>query len=124
MEEIAMKDGDIMLTAYGDISLEFTDDDDIIQMANHSIATIKTENIFHRDYGNDAHNHRLKLSRSGYAMVEGCAKDAILYADPRVEEVTYIKASKGDEYATCDIEYTLTTKDGRILSSMTTINIL
>lgn len=124
MIDIAMNNGDLIANGFGDISIEFTDEDDIIQMANSAINTIKGENIFHNEYGNDAWNRRLKQSESGYRIIESCSKDAILHADNRVADVVSITATKGDGYGDCKIEYILSTIDGRIVSSNTNINIL
>ena len=124
MIDVALDNGDLITNNFGDILLEFTDEDDIIQMANSAISTIKGENIFHIDYGNDAWNRRLKISESGFAIVEACSRDAIIFADKRVSDVTSITATKGDGYGECHVAYTLLTTDGRSISSSTNINIL
>ena len=122
--DIALDNGDLIPNGFGDISLEFTDEDDIVQMANSAINTIKGENIFHLEYGNNAWNQRLKQSESGYNIVAACSKDAILHADNRIIEVIDISASKGDGYGECIVTYVLRTIDGRKISSSTNINIL
>ena len=124
MIDVAMNNGDIMVSEYGDILLHINDDDNIIQMANSAINTIKSENIFHPDFGNDAWNKRLKISESGFSAVEAYAKEAILHASAEIAEVTSIEASKGEGYGECTIAYTLLTSSGRRISSSTNINIL
>lgn len=121
---VAMNNGDLVISGYGDLSLHITDDDNVIQMANSAIYTIKGENIFHSEYGNDAWNKRLKIAESGFSTVESCAKDAILHALPEVMDVKSIKATKGEGYGECNINYTLVTFDGRTISGSTHINIL
>ncbi len=127
MIDVAMSDGDLTVSEYGDISLELTDDDDIIQMSNNAINTIKGELIeLHPDFGNDAFNQRLKLSNNGYAIVEECATTAIMDADTeeRIDEVSDISAYKGNSIGECCINYTLLLADGRTISSSTSINVL
>lgn len=124
MIDVAMNGGDLIANGFGDISLEFTDDDDIIQMANSAINTIKSENIFHQEYGNDAWNKRLKIAESGFDVVEALSKEAMLAADDRIMEIVSIHAGKGNEYGECFIEYVILTHDGRSISSSTNINIL
>ena len=124
MIDLALKGGDLIISPLGDISLHLTDDDNIIQTANLAIAIAKGGNIFHRDYGNDAWNKRLKISESGFNTVEIYSKEAILHASSEIAEVTSIKASKGEGYGECIVAYTLVTVDGRVISSSTGINIL
>lgn len=122
MIDVAMAGGDLVVSN-GDLMLDINDDYDIIQMANNTINTVLHENIFHLDYGNDAWNKRLKIAESGFATIESDAKAAILHADNRVMEVLSIKASKGDNYGECMVQYTLMIVDGRTISSSTSINI-
>lgn len=124
MIDMALNGGDLIVNDVGDIMLNLSDDDNIIQMANSAINTIKGENIFHPEYGNDAWNQRLKIAESGFEIVEECAKDAILDAIEEVDDVTSIDAIKGEEYGDCIINYTLLMEDGRIISNSTNINIL
>lgn len=123
MIDVAMAGGDFVVSAEGDLMLDINDDYDIIQMANNTINTILTENIFHQDLGNNAWNKRLKIAESGFTVVQDDSKAAILHADHRVAEVLSIVASKGDNYGECSIKYTLMTVDGRTISSSTSINI-
>ena len=124
MIDMALRGGDLVVSTNGDISLLNNDDNNIIQMANSAISTIKGENIFHLSYGNDAWNKRLKISDSGFRTVEVCAKEAILNAVSEVSEVSNIEAIKGDEYGECIIKYTLLTDTNKSISSSTSINIL
>lgn len=124
MIDTAMENGDLIVSDYGDLLLHLSDDDNIIQMANNAVYTIRGENIFHSEYGNDAHNKRLKLSRSGFDIIEACAKEAILHGVPEVSEVVSINANKGIGYGECIINYVLLTNNNKRISSSTTINIL
>lgn len=124
MIDLAIKDGDFIVSPLGDISLLLTDDDNIIQTANLAITIAMGDNIFHEDYGNDAFNKRLKLAESGFHTVEICAKEAILHASSEVAEVASISASKGEGYGECIVAYTLVTVSGKTISSSTSINIL
>ena len=124
MIEVAMRDGDIVVSDLGDIALHLADDDNIVQMANAAIYTIKGENIFHTEFGNDAWNRRLKLSDSGYRTVEACAREAILHYSEEIHDVVSITAEKGSANNECNISYTLMTVDGRTISSRTTISIM
>lgn len=122
MQDVAMAGGDLVISN-GDLSLDLTDEYDIIQMANNIIATVFGENPFHIDIGNDAWNKRLKIDDSGFAIVEADAKEAILHIDDRVIEVLDIKASAGDNYGECVVAYTLMTTDNRVISSSTSISL-
>ena len=124
MIDMALRGGDLIVSSNGDISLLSNDDDNIIQMANSAISTIKGENIFHLPYGNDAWNKRLKIADSGYRTVEVCAKEAILSAVTEVSEVSSIEAIKGEAYGECIIKYTLLTVTNKLISSSTSINIM
>ena len=122
MQDVAMTGGDLVINN-GDLSLDLTDEYDIIQMANNIIATVFGENPFHVDIGNDAWNKRLKIDDSGFATVEADAKEAILHIDNRVMEILDIKASAGENYGECIVAYTLMTVDGRIITSSTSISL-
>lgn len=122
MQDVAMTGGDLVINN-GDLSLDLTDEYDIIQMANNIIATVFGENPFHVDIGNDAWNKRLKIDDSGFATVEADAKEAILHIDDRVMEILDIKASAGENYGECIVAYTLMTVDGRIITSSTSISL-
>lgn len=125
MIDIALNNGDLIANSYGDISLEFSDDDDIIQMLNSAINTIKGENIFHTEYGNDAWNKRLKIADSGFATIEACARDTMMdVAGDLISEITYINASRGEGRNECILSYEVLTEDDRTISSSTNINIL
>lgn len=122
MQDVAMAGGDLVINN-DDLSLDLTDEYDIIQMANNIIATVFGENPFHVDIGNDAWNKRLKIDDSGFATVEADAKEAILHIDDRVMEILDIKASAGENYGECIVAYTLMTVDGRIITSSTSISL-
>ena len=124
MIDMAINNGDFIVSDYGDISLHFSDQDNIIQMANSAISTSKGENIFNPEYGNDAWNTRLKSSDSGLAIIEDCVKEAILNASDEIEEVALVEVYRGDGYGECIISYTLITVNGESISSSTNINIL
>lgn len=125
MIDVAMKNGDLVASDYGDILLHLSDDDNIIQMANNAIYTIKGENIFHPGYGDDAWNKRLKISQSGFDTVNACVKEAILHGVPEVSEVVSVNSAKSEEnVGECVVSYILLTNNGKRISSSTTINIL
>jgi hypothetical protein len=96
MQDIAMIDGDLVVTDLGDLAITASDNDDVIQMANNNIMTRLGENIHHPEVGNDVYNKRLKITSSGLAEVESDSKNAILN-DTRVSDVYNILAYAGDE---------------------------
>ena len=123
MIDIAMNNGDLIATDFGDIALVNSEIDDIIQTANNNIQTIKGEIIFHSEIGNDAYNRRLKMAESGLRIVEECCVDCITNGDSRIADVVSISAVIGDEYGECDITYKLLTTDGTFIDSSISINI-
>jgi hypothetical protein len=122
MQDIAMIDGDLVVTDLGDLAITASDNDDVIQMANNNIMTRLGENIHHPEVGNDVYNKRLKITSSGLAEVESDSKNAILN-DTRVSDVYNILAYAGDNYGECIIEYALTTVDGSKLDGRVSVNI-
>lgn len=124
MIDVAMNNGDLVASSNGDLLLLHTDDDNIIQMCNHAVYTVKDELIFHLGYGNDAWNRRLKISESGFQTVSECAKEAILHGVSEVADVPKISARQGINHNDCLVEYTVFTIDGKSLSSSISINLL
>lgn len=123
MIDVALIGGDLIASTFGDIALTNSNNDDIIQSANNNIMTISGENYLHPTIGNMAYNRRLKISDSGFRQIESDSKDAILFGDTRVKEVTYISASNGANYGECNIEYRLKTIEDIILDGRISINI-
>lgn len=129
MIDVAMKNGDLIVSDYGDLLLHLSDDDNVIQMANNAIHAIKGESIFHPQNGNDAWNRRLKLSQSGFDTINACVKESILHCVPDVSDVVSVVSTRGetdngDYNGECVVSYILLTNDGKRISSSTTINIL
>lgn len=124
MIDLVLNNGDFVISNYGDISTHLSSDDNIIQMINSAINTIKGENIFHSEYGNDAWNQRLKMVQSGYDIIKSCTKEAILPAVQDISEIISIDVVRGNENGECIISYVVLMSDGRTISSNTSINIL
>lgn len=124
MIDLMINGGDLVVSEFGDLSLLQSDEDNIIQTANLAICTRKGSNIFHPEYGNDVWNRRVKMSESGFRIVEACSKDAILNSSNEILDVTSIRASRGNAARECNINYTLSTVNGRLVSGITSINIL
>lgn len=124
MADLVLDGGDFVVSNHGDLLLHTSADDNIIQMANSAISTALGENIFHLGYGNDAWNKRLKMSRSGFDVIESCSKEAILSSNSDITDVISIEATKGNGDGECIVGYTLLTSDGKTISSKTSINIL
>lgn len=125
MSDIALTNGDIAASNFGDI-LIVNDNDDIIQMAINNILTISGSNEFHPNIGNTVHNGRYKLSENGLNDIANQCKNAILQ-DHRVENVIEIIAkniSTPENYGLCDISFVLITTDGIQLNSRVAISIL
>ena len=124
MSDIALINGDIMASSFGDI-LIVNDNDDIIQMAINNIMTIYSTNEFHTNIGNMVYHSRHKLSERGLQEIASYCKDAIMQ-DYRVANVIEIIArnnSTPDNYGQCEISFVLITVNGAQLSSSTTITL-
>ena len=125
MSDIALINGDIVASNFGDI-LIVNDDDDIIQMAINNIMTIYGTNEFHPNIGNTIYNGRYKMSENGLREIAARCSDAILL-DHRVANVIEIIAkniSTPDNYGLCQISFVLITIYGTQLSSNTVISAL
>ena len=124
MSDIALINGDIAASSFGDIFI-IDDDADIIQMAVNNIMTIQGANEFHTEIGNTVYNDRFKMSQRGLEDIAGRCKNAILN-DYRVQSVLEIIAkniSTTDNYGLCEISFVLLTIYGRQLSSNVTITL-
>lgn len=118
MSDIALINGDIVASNFGDI-LVINDDDDIVQMAINNIRTIFGANQFHPNTGNTVYNDRFKMSERGLEDIAARCKSAILQ-DPRVQNVLEIVArniSTQKDYGLCDISFVLLTTYGKRLNS-------
>lgn len=122
MSDIALINGDIMASNFGDI-LIVNDEDDIIQMAKNNIMTIYGSNEFHPTIGNTVHNNRFKMSERGLEDIAKRCKEAILqdYRVTSVLEVTAKNVSTIENYGSCNISFILETNNGIQLSSDVTI---
>lgn len=124
MADIALTNGDIVVSSFGDL-LTINDDDDIIQTAINNILTIKGTNEFHPELGNDAHTSRYKISERGLNELANRCKDAILQ-DIRVTSVIEVVVeNNGTESSNNlgNVSFILVTNSGRQLSSSTSIEI-
>jgi hypothetical protein len=125
MSDIALINGDIVASNFGDILIA-NDNDDIIQMAINNIMTIHGTNEFHPNIGNMVYNERYKMSENGLKEIASRCKDAIM-SDYRVANVIEIIAkntSTLENYGLCDISFVLITVDGTQLSSSVSIQLV
>ena len=121
MSDIALINGDILASNFGDI-LVVDDSNDIIQMAINNIMTIYGANEFHPDIGNTVYGGRYKMTENGLKEIASRCKDAIL-SDYRVANVIEIIAknvSTPENYGQCEISFTLITIYNTQLSSSVT----
>lgn len=124
MSDIALVNGDISASSFGDI-LIVDDDADVIQMAVNNIMTIYGANEFHKEIGNTVYNDRFKMSERGLMDIAGRCKNAIL-SDYRVQNVLEIvakNASTPGNYGLCKVSFVLLTTYGKELSSNVTITL-
>lgn len=119
---MALVDGDIITSSFGDI-LTIDDNEDIIQTAVNNILTVKGDNILHPEIGNDAHNNRYKMSTRSFNEIAERCKEAILQ-DVRVDSVLEVLVVK-DKYISnaCNVSFVLVTTSGRQLYSGASITI-
>lgn len=124
MSDIALINGDIMASNFGDI-LVVNDDDDIIQMAINNIMTIHGSNEFHPNIGNTVYNDRFKMSERGLQDIASRCKNAILqdYRVRNVLEITARNVSTPQNYGLCEISFVLLTTYDKELSSNVTITL-
>lgn len=124
MSDIALVNGDIMASRFGDI-LVVNDNDDIIQMAINNINLIYGENQFHPNMGNTVYGGRHKMSENGLVRIANECKSAILqdYRVANVVEVVARNISTPQNYGLCDISFVLITVYGEQLNSNVTIQI-
>lgn len=124
MSDIALINGDISASSFGDISI-IDDDADVIQMAVNNIMTIYGANPFHVNLGNTVYNNRFKMSTRGLEDVANRCKNAILN-DYRVQNVLEIIAKNAGTITNpglCEVSFVLLTTYGKELSSNVTITL-
>lgn len=124
MSDIALINGDIMASNFGDI-LVVDDNNDIIQMAINNILLVYGTNQFHPNIGNTVYNYRYKMSENGLKEIASRCKSAIMQ-DPRVANVIEVIArniSTLQDYGLCDISFILITTSGTQLNSSVTVQI-
>lgn len=124
MSDIALINGDIMASNFGDI-LVVNDNDDIIQMAINNIMTIYGANEFHTNIGNMVYHNRHKMTERGLIEIASQCKDAIMqdYRVANVIEIIARNASTPGNYGLCNISFVLITVNGVQLSSDVTITL-
>lgn len=120
MADIALVNGDIITSSFGDI-LTIDDDEDIIQTAINNILTIKGDNIMHPELGNNAHNNRYKMSTRSFNEIAERCKEAILQ-DIRVASVLEVLVVN-DKFISnaCNVSFVLITVDDKQLSSSASV---
>lgn len=125
MSDVALINGDIAVSTFGDI-LVVNDDDDIIQMAINNIMTIYGANEFHSNIGNTIYNGRHKMSENGLIEIANKCKDAILqdYRVANVIEIIARNVSTPENYGLCSISFVLITTYGVQLNSNVTVSVL
>lgn len=120
--DIQLTNGDFVKSLYGDIAV--VSDDDILQTAINNIMTIYGEMEQHPELGNTAFVTRMKLSEMNMKTISDACSVAVLQ-DSRINKVTSMIAVKSTKiYGQCDINFTLITNDGKLLSSATSINVI
>ena len=124
MSDIALINGDILASNFGDILIA-DDNSDIIQMAVNNIMTVYGANQFHPNIGNTVYNDRYKMSENGLKEIASKCMNAILldYRVANVIEVVARNASTLENYGLCDISFALVTIHGTQLSSSVTIQL-
>lgn len=121
MIDVMMNSRDLVATEFGDIALVQSNNNDILQSVNNNLLTVKGENIFHPDVGNDVFNRRLKLSDTHIEIIKNDCKNAILF-DNRVSDVKSIII---DDIGSgiYDVTYVIVTSSGDILDSRISLDI-
>lgn len=124
MSDIALVNGDIVGSIFGDV-LVINDDDDIIQMAINNIKLIYGANEFHPNMGNTVYGSRYKMSENGLEEIATKCKNAIMqdYRVSNVIEVIAKNISTSQSYGLCDISFVLVTIYGTQLNSNITIQV-
>ena len=122
MADIYLDNGEIIPTMFSDITV-VNGDDEILQMAIHSIRTFFGENEYHPEIGNKIYTRRLKVLDSGADTIVSDCTSAILQ-DDRVRSVDemsvyYDKENKHN----LEVEFTLTTSTGSVISGTVQIQI-
>lgn len=122
MADIYLDNGELAPTMFGDIAT-VDGDDEILQMAIHSIRTVLGENQFHIDIGNKIYERRLKvMDNDADTIVHDCS--TAIMQDDRVQRVVEMKVYRDDvDRHNLDIEFTLTTVSGSTISSTVQIQI-
>lgn len=122
MADIYLDNGELAPTMFGDIAT-VDGDDEILQMAIHSIRTVLGENQFHTDIGNKIYERRLKvMDNDADTIVHDCS--TAIMQDDSVQQVVEMKVYRDDtDRHNLDIEFTLTTVSGSTISSTVQIQI-
>ena len=122
MIDLLLRNGDLALDGYGDISLCGGESDDIIQTANNNIMLRFANNMYHRELGNKIFTSRVKLNSSGMETVAHESSVAILDGDNRVSDIKSITATVSGKNE-CTIDYALTLTNGNMVDGRASINI-
>lgn len=122
MIDLLLRNGDLVLDGYGDISLCGGESDDIIQTANNNIMLRFANNMYHRELGNKIFTSRVKLNSSGMETVAHESSVAILDGDSRVSDIKSITATVSGKNE-CTIDYVLTLTNGNMVDGRASINI-
>lgn len=122
MADIYLDNGELAPTMFGDIAT-VDGDDEILQMAIHSIRTVLGENQFHTYIGNKIYERRLKVMDNDADTILHDCSTAVMQ-DDRVQQVVEMKVYRDDtDRHNLDIEFTLTTVSGSTISSTVQIQI-
>lgn len=121
MGDIALVNGDIVVSQFDDISLVLDDNEDILQQAINNINTIYGEVIDHPTIGNMLFNNRNKI-KSDLSDIETYCEDAIS-SDERIDSVEDIVATRVKDTDMVNISFTLLTIYGDTISSSSNISI-
>lgn len=123
MADIYLDNGELASTMFGDIAIVTNEDDDVLQMAIHSIQTIFGENQFHDSIGNKVFSRRLKVTDLDADIIATDCSNAILQ-DDRVRSIQDMKIYADDkDKHNLEIEFTIITVYNTIISSMVQIQI-
>ena len=117
MIDLLLRNGDLALDGYGDISLCGGENDDIIQTANNNIMLRFADNMYHRSLGNKVFTSRIKLNSSGMETVAHESSVAILDGDSRVSDIKSITATVSGKNE-CTIDYVLTLTNGNMVEGL------
>lgn len=123
MSDLLLKNGDIVISNNGDISLCEDEFHDITQIANNNIMTRFGDHMYHQELGNKIYNQRIKANLNGMEIVKSECIDAILNGDERVSDVKEMNVTFNND-ASCDVDYILIlSSDGSEVDGKTSINV-